>query len=218
MKHLKTFEGLLNEGGTTLMASVEGDREAVMKAFKERVESVERPGPYSGDWDQFGGIDFKNSYKKFETKDEAWDWIENNHEKWDDAMAIEYQPGQWAIGGWVSESESLNNVSEAEEKTFFPKTSGWSKYDVAEDMISWITSEDWDAGNNPEDTRIAHEFAANLSDEAAQEYVDQIQELKNDIAAEDNGYDEMSNSLPDIISGMEQKHQFRVPKQDLSGE
>jgi hypothetical protein len=44
-----------------------------------------------------------NTKRIFESKEKAWDWIEENHDdKWQTPMAVPVKGEGWVIGGWCS--------------------------------------------------------------------------------------------------------------------
>jgi hypothetical protein len=65
---------------------------------------------YSGSWNMFSGIDIAWSVPAFDGVQEATDFIEQNSEKYEDAIAVRFKsetsggPAEvkWLLGGWAA--------------------------------------------------------------------------------------------------------------------
>lgn len=66
------------------------DRSQVIKRFNQEVNNVDRPGPYSGDWDQARGLTFPH-HAPFSSYQEAENWLDTHCQKWEDAKAVQFK-------------------------------------------------------------------------------------------------------------------------------
>ena len=77
------------------------DKEAVKKRFDDSAEQSR----YEDGHLYSGGIGMMHSIAKWvngdRTQEQAVDFLMENHKKWDDAMAVQFQDG-WVVGGWAS--------------------------------------------------------------------------------------------------------------------
>jgi hypothetical protein len=85
------------------------DQKTVEAKFDDACEEARYEyghGGYTGTIAEFGAI---GSWKDLllPSANEAEDYIDENHEKWDDAMAVSFKTEDgsfgWVVGGWVSE-------------------------------------------------------------------------------------------------------------------
>lgn len=103
---------LINEGANEYIIKLEKKKfkniAAVTKEWKRvQAHDMDMYGhdPYNGTSATFGtGLDVRNiSFKSFR---DVSDFILDNHDKWDPAIAVEYKDGRkemWAVGGWAAE-------------------------------------------------------------------------------------------------------------------
>jgi hypothetical protein len=84
-------------------------KETILKYWNAAVENClyENGHSYSGGIGMLGdGVDSWHD-KEFDSASEADDWLANNHQKWDGAMAVSFfnkkREKYWIIGGWCSE-------------------------------------------------------------------------------------------------------------------
>ena len=76
----------------------------------QRHAAVTQGSEYSGGWNMMSGIKFYTA-KVFDTKDEAEDYVLDNTEKWENALAVQFDDKKgtgsrksgWLIGGWAAE-------------------------------------------------------------------------------------------------------------------
>jgi hypothetical protein len=101
-------------GASNLAATFPGNlkKPEVEKLFQQmRKESLRTEGcEYSGGFGMFEpDLDFRP--KKFGSVREAQEWIWENHEKWDEALAVRATDKKddgtteevWVVGGWAAE-------------------------------------------------------------------------------------------------------------------
>ena len=78
-------------------------RELVINATAEM--AYESGHSYSGTWASAEpGVEFPGT-QVFESAEEAEEWIDEHHEKWNKVMAVKFTDGNsegWVIGGWCS--------------------------------------------------------------------------------------------------------------------
>ena len=83
------------------------DRKDIEKRFAEavRADRFENGNSYSGGVGMLNFIDHWID-KRFVTEDEAVDYIDDKHKKWDPAMAVSFYYGEgeigWVVGGSCS--------------------------------------------------------------------------------------------------------------------
>lgn len=60
---------------------------------------------YSGTWASAApGVEFPGT-PVFDSTEDAEEWVAENHEKWEQVMAVKYSDGNsegWFVGGWCS--------------------------------------------------------------------------------------------------------------------
>lgn len=102
--------------GTTIMGACfnyrtftdEMPRADIKKAWESAVDNClyENGHQYSGGIGMLGANIKSWEDKNFPTRDEAYDWLVEKHEKWQSGIAVSYlKDGKkiWMIGGWCSE-------------------------------------------------------------------------------------------------------------------
>ncbi len=98
-------------GATTVFHTFRvADKNRINAAFSEACEDARYEhghGGYTGTIAEFNGIG-KWKDLLLDSEDAAEDFIEENHDKWDPAMAVSFKAedgswGGWIVGGWVSE-------------------------------------------------------------------------------------------------------------------
>lgn len=96
-------------GATTDFRTYKTDDTAVVKKkFASACEDAryeDGHGGYTGTIAEMSGV---KTWKdlRLDSRDEAEDYIDENHDKWDDAMAVSYVVDgavHWIVGGWCSE-------------------------------------------------------------------------------------------------------------------
>lgn len=89
---------------TTLDGSKsEADLRTTLRGLQDsaRIECGEE---YSGSWNMLSGL--KVVRQTFASDDAAREWLEDNTEKWDNAVAVRFKDGageRWMMGGWAAE-------------------------------------------------------------------------------------------------------------------
>jgi hypothetical protein len=88
--------------------SAERTKQEVATLWREAVEDsqYESGHSYSGCIGMLGcDIDWRGNLPIFKSVDDAAEYIEDNHEKWDGPMAVKFMSEgkeYWMIGGWCS--------------------------------------------------------------------------------------------------------------------
>ena len=87
--------------GFVFVGIEETDREVVKQKFAELCEQsrYEDGASYSGEIGMFHSI--AKWVPGNRTVNEAYEYLEEHHNKWDEAMAVQCDKG-WMVGGWVS--------------------------------------------------------------------------------------------------------------------
>jgi hypothetical protein len=91
-------------GASFCLMKVEATKtqQQVREAFQEAQERdrYENGHSYSGGFGMAAGLAFNRA--RFERADDADEWLQENCEKWAEAIAVRLNDGTWIIGAWCS--------------------------------------------------------------------------------------------------------------------